>query len=432
MAGGYAMSGGRGMGSFGRPEQPKMPKEKRNRTIRRIASFFRPYRLSVGAVLFTIVVTSLLGLINPYLLKLLIDEAIPQENLQLLVLYTGLMIIIPIITGLIGVGQSYLNNIIGQHVMQDLRNALYSHLQRLPLRFFTETRTGEIQSRLSNDVGGIQSVVTDTASSVFANLVVVISTIGAMFLLDWRLTLLSLGLLPFFMYLTYRVGKIRRRIAGQTQVSLADISSITEETVSVSGMLLTKTFGQQDAAVTRFRVANEKLAKLQIQQSMVGRWFFMIVGTVFSITPALVYLLAGLLVIQNDPTAPTIGDIVAFTTLQSRLFFPLGQLLNVQVEVQGALALFDRIFEYLDMKPTIVDEPDAAVLDRAQVRGAIRFRDVSFAYTDATPTIAMGQAGLAMDAAVHEGSDAGMLATLERDTGIPPGIAEVAEASAEV
>ena len=374
------------MGSmFGRPDQPKMPKEKRNRTIRRIAGFFRPYRLAVAAVLFTIVVTSLLGLINPYLLKLLIDEAIPQKDFGLLLLYTGLMIIIPLITGFIGVGQSYLNNIIGQRVMQDLRNALYTHLQRLPLRFFTETRTGEIQSRLSNDVGGIQSVVTDTASSVFANLVVVISTIGAMFLLDWRLTLLSLGLLPFFMYLTYRVGKIRRRLAGQTQVSLADISSITEETVSVSGMLLTKTFGQQDAAVQRFRVANEKLAKLQIQQSMVGRWFFMIVGTVFSITPALVYFLAGWLTIQNDPTAPTIGDIVAFTTLQSRLFFPLGQLLNVQVEVQGALALFDRIFEYLDLPVEIADSPNAVAMEPENVRGKIRFRDVSFRYRTPPP-----------------------------------------------
>ncbi len=290
------------------------------------------------------------------------------------------MIVIPLIAGFIGVGQSYLNNIIGQRVMQDLRNALYSHLQRLPLRFFTETRTGEIQSRLSNDVGGVQSVVTDTASSVFANLVIVISTVGAMFLLDWRLTLLSLGLLPFFMYLTYRVGKVRRRIAGQTQVSLADISSITEETVSVSGMLLTKTFGQQEAAVERFHVANAKLAKLQIQQSMVGRWFFMIVGTVFSITPALVYFLAGWLAIQNDPTAPTIGDIVAFTTLQSRLFFPLGQLLNVQVEVQGALALFDRIFEYLDLPVEIADAPDAVAMEPENVRGRIRFRDVSFRY----------------------------------------------------
>ena len=374
-------AGYRGMGHLSAGEEhTPVPKERRGLTIRRIAAFFKPYRLSVLAVLATIVVTSFLGLINPYLLKLLIDEALPQRDLGLLNLFVGLMIVVPIVSGLIGVGQSYLNNIIGQRVMQDLRNALYAHLQKLPLRFFTETRTGEIQSRLANDVGGVQSVVTDTASSVIANLVVVLSTVGAMLILDWRLTALSLGMLPFFLYLTYRVGKVRRRLSGMTQASLADISAITEETVSVSGMLLTKTFGRQQGAIDRFREANAKLAALQIRQSMVGRWFFMIVGTIFSVTPALVYWLAGWLAIQGDPTAPTIGDIVAFTTLQSRLFFPLGQLLNVQVEVQGALALFDRIFEYMDMPVEIEDAPDAVALNCESVQGRIRFRHVFFRY----------------------------------------------------
>jgi ATP-binding cassette subfamily B protein len=378
---GFTRGGHRGFGpSVSVDDAKPLTRERRAHTIRRIAEFFRPYRLQVAFVLLTIIVTSLLGLINPYLLKLLIDEAIPQKDFGLLVLYVGLMIVVPLIAGLIGVGQSYLNNVIGQRVMQDLRNALYAHLQRLPLRFFTETRTGEIQSRLANDVGGVQAVVTDTASSIVSNLIIVISTVGAMFLIDWRLTVLSLFLLPFFMYLTYRVGKVRRRISTQTQESLADMSSITEETVSVSGVLLTKTFGRQERAVERYRVANSKLAKLQIQQSMVGRWFFMIVGTIFSITPAFVYFLAGLLTIQGDPTAPTIGDIVAFTTLQSRLFFPLGQLLNIQVEVQGALALFDRIFEYLELPVEIDDKPDAVALEPDRVRGRIRFRGVSFRY----------------------------------------------------
>jgi ATP-binding cassette, subfamily B, bacterial len=357
-----------------------VPPERRNQTVRRILSFFRPYRAAVAAVLATLVVTSLLGLVNPYLLKLLIDVAIPRRDWGLLNLFVGLMILVPIVSGLIGVGQSYLNNVVGQRVMQDLRNALYTHLQRMPLRFFTETRTGEIQSRLSNDVGGIQSVVTDTASSTFSNLVTVLSTVVAMLLIDWRLTALSLGMLPLFMYLTFRVGKIRRRLAALTQASLADITAITEETVSVSGILLTKTFGQQGAAVKRYREANSKLAALQIRQSMVGRWFFMIVGTVFSITPALVYWLAGYLAINGAGSAPTIGDIVAFTTLQSRLFFPLGQLLNVQVEAQGALALFDRIFEYLDLPVEIGDKPDAVDLGADEVRGHVRYRHVFFRY----------------------------------------------------
>jgi len=369
-----------------------VPRERRGQTIRRIAGFFRPYRKQVAVVLLTIVVTSFLGLINPYMLKLLIDDAIPNRDFTKLNIYVGLMIVVPIVSGLIGVGQSYLNNVIGQHVMQDLRNALYGHLQNMPLRFFTETRTGEIQSRLSNDVGGIQAVVTDTASSVVSNLVIVISTVVAMLFIDWRLTVLSLGMLPFFLYLTYRVGKIRRGISTETQKSLADMSVITEETLSVSGILLSKTFGRQGTNIDRFKAANAKLAVLQIRQSMVGRWFFMIVGSIFSITPALVYWLAGVLAIQHDPTAPTFGDIVAFTTLQSRLFFPLGQLLNVQVEVQGALALFDRIFEYLDLKPGITDAPKAATLVPAEVRGSVRFRHVSFRYPSAPPVLLVAAA----------------------------------------
>jgi ATP-binding cassette subfamily B protein len=386
--GGRGTGGGRG-GFFGggpTPDFDPVPKERRGQTIRRILVFFRPYRPQVAVVLVAILATSLIGLANPYLLKLLIDEAIPEQDWFKLNLYVGLMILLPIVTGLIGVGQTYLNNVIGQNVMQDLRGALYAHLQAMPLRFFTETRTGEIQSRLSNDVGGVQAVVTDTASSVTSNIAVAVSTVIAMWLIDWRLTILSLGLTPFFLWLTYRVGKVRRDVSTETQKSLAELTAHTEETLSVSGILLSKTFGQQANSIATFRGINARLAALQIRQAMVGRWFFMIIGTIFSITPAFVYWLAGYLTIQGDPSAPTIGDIVAFTTLQSRLFFPLGQLLNVQVEIQGALALFDRIFEYLEMDPEIVDAPDAVALDHHAVRGKVRFRDVAFHYpTEAVP-----------------------------------------------
>jgi ATP-binding cassette subfamily B protein len=399
-----AGGGGRGMGGGARVSRrfgvapdatrpPPIPPERRGRTIRRITAFFRPYRLQVVVVMAAILLTSVLGLINPILLKLLIDDAIPNLDFSRLNLYVGLMIGVPIVSGLIGLGQSYLNNLIGQSVMQDLRGALYAHLQRMPLRFFTETKTGEIQSRLANDVGGVQGVVTDTAASLTSNLAVALGTVVAMLIIDWRLTALSLGMLPFFMYLTYRVGRVRREISGETQKSLAELSAVTEETLSVSGILLSKTFGQQGAAVKRFVGLNRRLAGLQIRQAMVGRWFFMIVGTVFSITPAFVYWLAGWLAINGDPSAPTIGDIVAFTTLQSRLFFPLGQLLNVQVEIQGALALFDRIFEYLEMDPEIVDAPDAVALDPATVRGHVRFRGVAFRYPAGMPAPA-GEAAL--------------------------------------
>jgi len=388
----------RGGGHFRLPPDSKpIPKERRGRTIRRIAAFFRPYRGQVAVVTVAILLTSLLGLINPILLKLLIDDAIPHLDWGRLNLYVGLMILVPIVSGLIGVGQSYLNNSIGQNVMQDLRGALYAHLQRMPLRFFTETKTGEIQSRLANDVGGVQGVVTDTAASVASNLAVVIGTIVAMVIIDWRLTALSLGMLPFFMYLTYRVGKIRRTISTHTQEALAALSATTQETLSVSGILLTKTFGQQAAANARFAGQSRKLAVLQIRSAMVGRWFFMIVGTIFSITPAFVYWLAGFLAINHDASAPTIGDIVAFTTLQSRLFFPMGQLLSIQVEIQGALALFDRIFEYLEMDPVIVDAPDAIDLSAREVQGRVRLRDVSFRYPAQAPSVR--EAAPASDAA---------------------------------
>jgi len=343
-------------------------------------AFFGPYRTQVVVVLCAILVTSGLGVINPILLKLLIDVAIGHLDWTLLNVFVGLMILIPIVSSLIGVGQTYLNNLIGQGVMRDLRTALYSHLQAMPLRFFTETRTGEIQSRLSNDVGGIQSVVTDTAASITSNVAVVVSTVAAMLFIDWRLTALSLVTLPLFSLVANRVGKVRRAASTETQKSLADMTAATEETLSVSGILLSKTFGQQQASIDRFRGLNQRVAVNQIRQAMVGRWFFALIGTIMSIIPAFVYWLAGYLAINHDPHPPTIGDIVAFTTLQSRLFFPLGQLLSVQVELQGALALFDRIFEYLEMEPEIADAPDAIALEPEDVSGSVRFRDVAFHY----------------------------------------------------
>ena len=417
--------GGRGGGPFaggpfggGPPADfEPVPKERRGRTLRRILVFFTPYRPQIAIVLVAILSTSLIGLVNPLLLGILLDEVIIGQEYSRLNLYVGLMIALPIFTGLIGVGQSYLNNVIGQNVMQDLRGALYSHLHRMPLRFFTETRTGEIQSRLANDVGGVQAVVTDTASSITSNVAIALSTIVAMFILDWRLALLSLGLTPVFLYLTYRVGKVRREVSTETQKALADLSATTEETLSVSGILLSKTFGQQQTAIDKFRQLNQNLAGLQIRQAMVGRWFFMIIGTIFSIMPAFVYWLAGTLAANGSPDAPTAGAIVAFTTLQSRLFFPLGQLLGIQVEIQGSLALFDRIFEYLEMDPEIVDAPDAVAISHSQVRGHVRFHDVSFHYpTEAVP------AARAMEA-LERGH--GNLETEERDPSVAATTVEV-------
>jgi len=364
-------------------------------TLRRIVGFFAPYRGRLAVIGCSIVVSVSIGVINPILLKLVIDNLLGPRNLGLLYLQTGLMVVLPIITGLIGVGQSYLSNVVGQNVMNDLRLALYSHLQWMPLRFFTETRTGEIQSRVGNDVNGVQSVVTDTAASLLSNFATVATTIIAMLIIDWRLTALSLGMLPIFAYITYRVGKVRRQVSTLTQQSMAEVSAITEESLSVSGILLSKTFGQQQASIDRFGRESRRLGDLQIRQQMIGRWFFALIGTFFSISPALVYLLAGILIIGGDPHI-TIGTIVAFTTLQSRLFFPIGQLLNVQVEIQGALALFDRIFEYLEMPREITDAPDAVALDSSRARGDVSFQQVSFRYP--VPPTQVALAGEAAEA----------------------------------
>ena len=386
--------GGRGgWGAFGGPEPDltRRPGSER-RTLRQIIGFFGPYRARLAVIAVLILITVSIGVVNPILLKLIIDNLLPggDQDLSLLWLQAGLMIVLPIITSGLGVWQAYLSNVVGQRVMNDLRLALYRHLQWMPLRFFTETRTGEIQSRIANDVGGVQSVVTDTASSLLANLATVLTTVIAMWILDWRLTLLSLGLLPFFAYITYRVGKVRREVSTLTQRSMAEMSAITEESLSVSGILLSKTFGQQEASIERFRRESVRLGDLQIRGQMIGRWFFALIGTFFSIMPAFVYLLAGSLIIGGDESV-SIGTIVAFTTLQSRLFFPLGQLLNVQVEIQGALALFDRIFEYLEMEHDITDAPDAVDLSPATMRGEVRFDDVTFRYPVAAAQIEVAE-----------------------------------------
>jgi ATP-binding cassette, subfamily B, bacterial len=358
-------------------------------TVRRVIGTFRPYRGKVGIVGLLIAITSGLGVINPLMIVLVFDEAlfapggdcagVPCPNLPLLYVYVGIMIAVPIVTSIIGIWQTYLTNQVGLHVMQDLRNRLYQHLQAMHLRFFTTTRTGEIQSRLANDVGGVQSVVTDTASTVLSNVVTIVSTIVAMVVISVPLTILSLLLMPLFLWLTVKVGKARREVATNTQRTLADMSAITEETLSVSGILLSKSFGRQRFEIGRYRNENDRLTGLLLRQTMIGRSFFALVGTFFSITPALVYLVAGWVNSSEGATVIEAGMLVGFTTLQSRLFFPIGSMLQVSTEVQSSLALFDRIFEYLDLPHEITDAPDAVAVD---VRGHVRLRDVWFRYEE--------------------------------------------------
>jgi ATP-binding cassette subfamily B protein len=348
---------------------------------RRIAALFRPYRRRLATVLGLIVISAGLGMVSPFLLRDVLDQAIPEGDTTLLSWLVGGMIAISIATGVIGVGQTWISNLVGQRVMHDLRSAVYRHLQRLSLAFFTRTRTGEVQSRIANDIGGVQNVVTSTATSIVSNATTVLATIVAMLILDWRLALFSLVLLPFFVWLTRRVGNERKRITSKKQGRLADMSSLVEESLSVSGILLGKTMGRSGELAERFSAESAHLADLEVQSRMAGRWRMSTVQMSFAIMPALVYLFAGFSIASGSASI-TLGTVVAFTTLQTRLLFPIGSLLNVSLDVQTSRALFDRIFEYLDLPVDITERPNAVDVDPARVRGEVRFDDVAFRYEE--------------------------------------------------
>ena len=356
------------------PQRPSDPAV-RKANLRRIVRLFKPYKRTLLGVNGLILISAGLGVVSPFLLRDVLDVAIPEENMALLTWLVAGMVAIPIVTGALGVWQTLLSNRVGQAVMHDLRTAVYRHLQRLSLAFFTRTRTGEVQSRIANDIGGIDNVVTSTATSVVSNVTTVIATVVAMILLDWRLAAFALALLPLFVWLTKRVGEQRKKVTAQKQASLADVSSIVQESLSVSGILLGKTMGRADDLAGRFEAESHRLADLEVRSRMTGRWMMAAIQTTFAVMPALVYWFAGWTISRGSETI-TIGTLVAFTTLQARLFFPIGSLLGVQVEVQSSLALFDRIFDYLDQPVDIVE--GTRTLDHP--RGDVTFDGVWFRY----------------------------------------------------
>jgi ATP-binding cassette subfamily B protein len=323
-------------------------------------------------------------MISPFLLRDLLDNVLSQGsnlNTRTLTLLVAGMVAIPIVTGVIGVAQTWQSNLIGQQVMHDLRASVYTHLQRLSLAFFTRTRTGEVQSRIANDIGGVQTVVTTTATSIASNVTTVLATTIAMAVLDWRLTLASFAILPLFVWMTRRVGRVRKALAATMQGSLADISTLVEESLSVSGVLLAKTMGQTGDLTQRFSDESRRLADLELRQRMAGRWMMATIQATFAIMPALMYGIAGYSMARGG-TAVSIGTLVAFTTLQTRLLFPIGSLLNVQADLQTSTALFDRVFEYLDL-PVEIEEPANPVpFDPARASGEVEFRDVGFHYDE--------------------------------------------------
>jgi ATP-binding cassette, subfamily B, bacterial len=382
------------------PERTADPAQRRA-NLRRIGPLFKPYRLRLSGLLLLIVASAALGVLPAFLLKRVL-EAIGRNDTTELSVAAGGIIVIAIVTGALGVIQTLLSNQVGQRVMHDLRANVFRHLQRLSLAFFTRTRTGEVQSRISNDIGGVQSVVTNTATSIASNVTTVVATMVGMLLLSWQLALFAFALIPFFVLLTRRVGNERRRIAKTTQETLADISSLVQESLSVSGILLGKTMGRGGELADRFESDSLRLAELEVRQRMAGRWVMASIQTSFAIMPAAVYWVGGLL-LAGGSTAISIPVLVAFTTLQTRLFFPVGSLLGVGLDVQTSLALFDRIFEYLDEPVDIEEKADALVVATAGdvVFDHVWFRydkdwtlqDVSFAVPHGTTTALVGETG---------------------------------------
>ncbi|HEY3463251.1 MAG TPA: ABC transporter ATP-binding protein, partial [Gaiellaceae bacterium] len=359
----------------------------------------KPYRRRLSVLLGLIVVSAGLGVLPAFLLRRVL-VAIARHDTHAISLNAGGMIVIAVVAGVLAVVQTLLSNQVGQRVMHDLRAAVYRHLQRLSLAFFTRTRTGEVQSRINNDIGGVQNVVTNTATNIASSLTTVMATMVALLILNWELALFAFGLIPFFAILTRRVGAERRRIAKTTQESLADISSLVQESLSVSGILLGKTMGRGHELADRFESESRRLADLEVRQRMAGRWVMSSIQTSFSVMPAAVYWLGGT-VFSHSISLPTI---VAFTTLQARLFFPVGSLLGVGLDIQTSLALFDRIFEYLDEPVDIAEREDAVepadagdvVFDSVWFRydsDVWTLQDVSFVVPHGTTTALVGETG---------------------------------------
>jgi ATP-binding cassette subfamily B protein len=355
---------------------PPLMDPTRERDRGRILRLFRPYRVRLTIVLSMIVFSAGLSTLQPFLLRGVLDQGIFEHKTTLLTVLVLAMIAIAIVTAVFNVWQTYLSNVVGQNVMHDLRAAVYRRLQRMSLAFFTRTRTGEVQSRIANDIGGLDNVVTTTATTIAQNATTVIASVVAMCILSWQLAALSLVFVPLFVWLTRRVGKMRRKITTEQQRRLADMSALVGESLSVSGIMLGKTMGRGSDLADRFTGESKDIAGLEVRSRMAGRWLMSTIQMTFAIQPAIVYWLAG----QSWIGSLSIGTVVAFTTLQTRLLFPIQSLLGVGADMEASLALFDRIFEYLDLPVDIVEAEHPVQLRPDELLGEVRFENVSFRY----------------------------------------------------
>lgn len=351
--------------------------EEQPRQVRRILKLFRPYRSRLAVVGLLVGAASLVSVATPFMLKETLDVAIPEGRTGLLSLLALGMILSAVLTSVFGVLQTLISTTVGQRVMHDLRTAVYDRLQRMSLAFFTRTRTGEVQSRIANDIGGMQATVTSTATSLVSNVTSVVATIVAMIALDWRLTIVSLLLLPVFVWISRRVGNERKKITTQRQKQMAAMAATVTESLSVSGILLGRTMGRSDSLTQSFSDESERLVDLEVRASMAGRWRMAVITIVMAAMPAVIYWTAGLALQMGGPDV-SIGTIVAFVSLQQGLFRPAVSLLGTGVQIQASLALFQRIFEYLDLPIDITERERPVHLDT--IKGEVRFEDVEFGY----------------------------------------------------
>ncbi|GAA1414918.1 ABC transporter ATP-binding protein [Streptomyces thermospinosisporus] len=369
------------------PPPPDGTQGDQPRQVRRILRLFRPYRGRLALVGLLVCASSLVTVASPFLLKAILDVAIPEGRTGLLSLLALGMILSAVLTSVFGVLQTLISTTVGQRVMHDLRTAVYGRLQRMSLAFFTRTRTGEVQSRIANDIGGMQATVTSTATSLVSNLTSVVATVVAMLALDWRLTVVSLALLPVFVWISRRVGDERKRITTQRQKQMAAMAATVTESLSVSGILLGRTMGRSDSLTRAFAEESEALVDLEVRSNMAGRWRMAVITVVMAAMPAVIYWTAGIAVQAGGPEV-SLGTLVAFVSLQQGLFRPAVSLLSTGVQIQASLALFQRIFEYLDLPVDITERPDPVRLER--VKGEVRFENVEFRYDGKGTTVLDG------------------------------------------
>jgi ATP-binding cassette, subfamily B, bacterial len=361
-----------------KPQEGKKPNINRT-TFRRVMSLFRPHRGEVIRMLGTVLIGVLLGLLPPLFLKKIIDDGLDKKDFSVISTYSVLTIVVTLLAAGATLLYGYQSVVIGQKIMRNMRNTLFTHLQGMSLRFFTNSRTGDIQTRLISDIGGVQNVLSNTFVDAVSNVAIVISALVAMFLMDWRLTLLAISLIPVFAFIGRWVGDFSRDVRKGTQEQTSELNSMMQENLSVSGALLGKTIGKSDVLAAKFDVENQKLAEWQIKASVLQYVFFGMIRIITQIIPALIYWLAGWLLSRGDNNI-SVGLLVAFSAMQTRMFFPLTGIMGLQVELMGSFALFDRIFEYLDMPHDIQEKQDAVSLPRSTVIGEVEFSGVGFKY----------------------------------------------------